>query len=160
VGGTYWATFFPALVVLGLGMAITVAPLTTTVMNSVATSHAGAASGINNAASRVAGVLAVALFGVVIVPVFDRSLHDRLGGADAAPALIEAIDAQRNKLAAIALPENIDPRNRAAAERAIGEAFVSGFRWVMLVSSVLALAGALGAWVLIGSSLAPGSAAP
>ena len=160
VGGTYWATFFPALVVLGLGMAITVAPLTTTVMNSVATSHAGAASGINNAASRVAGVLAVALFGVVIIPVFDRSLHDRLGGADAAPALIEAIDAQRNKLAAIALPENIDPRNRAAAERAIGEAFVSGFRWVMLVSSVLALAGALGAWVLIGSSLAPGSAAP
>ena len=160
VGGTYWATFFPALVVLGLGMAITVAPLTTTVMNSVATSHAGAASGINNAASRVAGVLAVALFGVVIVPVFDRSLHDRLGGADAAPALIEAIDAQRNKLAAIALPENIDPRSRAAAERAIGEAFVSGFRWVMLVSSVLALAGALGAWLLIGSSLAPGSAAP
>ena len=160
VGGTYWATFFPALVVLGLGMAITVAPLTTTVMNSVATSHAGAASGINNAASRVAGVLAVALFGVVIVPVFDRSLHDRLGGADAAPALIEAIDAQRNKLAAIALPDNIDPRNRAAAERAIGEAFVSGFRWVMLVSSVLALAGALGAWLLIGSSLAPGSAAP
>ena len=160
VGGTYWATFFPALVVLGLGMAITVAPLTTTVMNSVATSHAGAASGINNAASRVAGVLAVALFGVVIIPVFDRSLHDRLGGADAAPALIEAIDAQRNKLAAIALPENIDPRSRAAAERAIGEAFVSGFRWVMLVSSVLALAGALGAWLLIGSSLAPGSAAP
>jgi len=154
VGGSYWVTFFPALVVLGLGMAITVAPLTTTVMNSVSTSHAGAASGINNAASRIAGVLAVAVFGVVMVPIFNHSLHDRLRNLDIAPAVIAAVESQRSKLAAIELPAHIDARSRAAAERAIGEAFVTGFRWIMLVSSLLALAGAASAWVLTGRSSA------
>jgi MFS family permease len=152
VGGSYWVTFFPAVVVLGLGMSISVAPLTTTVMNSVDVGFAGAASGINNAASRVAALLAVALLGLIMASIFNRSLHSHLERAGLAPAVIEGVERQQSKLAAIELSAGTDPHDAALATYAIAEAFVTGFRWIMLISAALALASAASAWLLIGTT--------
>jgi MFS family permease len=156
VGGSYWLTFFPAVVVLGLGMSISVAPLTTTVMNSVDAGFSGAASGINNAASRVASLLAVALFGLTMTSMFNRSLHSQLEQAAVAPQVMEAVERQRDKLGAIELPESIDAGDKASARQAIAEAFVTGFRAIMLICAALALASAASAWLLIGSANPPG----
>jgi EmrB/QacA subfamily drug resistance transporter len=152
VGGTYWTTFFPAVVVLGIGMAVSVAPLTTTVMSSVAGDRAGVASGINNAVSRAAALLAIAVLGIAIFSVFDRALSRRLADLELAPPLRQTLDAQRNRLAGIELPESIPPRERALMRNAIDLSFVDGFRCVMLTGAALAFGSAVAALLLIGGS--------
>lgn len=149
VDANYWATFFPAVCVLGLGMSITVAPLTTTVMNAVGPDLAGTASGINNAVARAAGLLAIAIFGVVLAWAFNASLVQELRSADASPEAISTIVAQRQKLAGASVPEGLPETVSAHLKRAIGHSFVAGFRWVMLLSAALALLSALSAWLLI-----------
>ncbi len=149
VGGSYWSTFFPAMCVLGLGMTITISPLTTTVMNALGEKLAGTASGVNNAVSRAAGLLAIAALGAVLAQVFEPRLHDALARAQLPAGVGDAIYAQRSKLGAIAAPAGTASAVAAQVRDAVGHAFVAGFRTVMLSSAGLALASALSAWWLI-----------
>lgn len=152
VGAGYWSGFFPAVCVLGLGMAITVAPLTTTVMNALGPELAGTASGVNNAVSRAAGLLAIAAFGIVLTWAFDARLAHALAGLQLPPDALSVVLAQRQKLAGIVLPEGLADPLKSGLQRAIGESFVAGFRWVMLLCAALSLLGALAAWLLIGDT--------
>ena len=140
--GSYWATFFPAVAVMGLGMTISVAPLTTTVMNAVPDSESGVASGINNAVSRLAALLAVAIFGAVLIPFFNHSL-DRSLAHMALPTNVRAqIDAARPQLAAA---RNFNP----IVQLAITESFIAGYRSVIWIATGLAALSAITAWLLI-----------
>jgi EmrB/QacA subfamily drug resistance transporter len=149
VGGSYFSTFLPAIIVLGLGMAVSVAPLTTTVMNSVGDSHAGIASGVNNAVSRTAGLLAVAVFGLIMFQAFNHCLDDRLSTITIPTDVRQTLNAERLKLAAVEIPSNVSSEQRELVRNAINECFVFGFRRVMLVGAVLALAGSVLAWLVI-----------
>ncbi|HEY4084489.1 MAG TPA: MFS transporter [Bryobacteraceae bacterium] len=142
IGGSYWSTFFPPLLVLGLGMAISVAPLTATVMNSVDQRHAGIASGINNAVSRVAALLAVAIFGVVLNGIFQNALSRQLDALALQPAVRAEIDAQRSRLADI-------ETSSVAAKLAVKESFVSGYRGTVWMAVALAIASAVSAGTLL-----------
>ena len=149
IGGNYWTNFFPPVVVLGLGMAITVAPLTTTVMSSIAQNRAGIASGVNNAVARTAGLIAIAVFGVVMLQVFRIGLDHRLSGANLPASVAQSLQTQAIRLAAIEIPENVEPEAHQLIRRAIAESFVSGFRWVMVIGVMLAVASAVTAlfWI-------------
>jgi MFS family permease len=146
---SYWLGFFPAMVVLGIGMVATVAPLTNTVMSSVERSRAGIASGVNNAVSEAAGVLAVAVLGLAMAQCFGAVLEERLAKAQVSPALREHVMEQRERLAAIEVPASANPKERAVVQRATAESFVSGFRLVMGIAATLALLSAITAWISI-----------
>ena len=153
IGGSYWSTYFPAVVVLGLGMSITVAPLTTAVMGAVAQRRAGIASGVNNAVSRAAGLLALAMLGIVVASLFTHHLDSSMDALHVAPAVRQALDAQHTRLAAMRLPAGLPPAERAAVQQAIDTAFLAGFRAAMLTGAGLAALGALAAALLIEDSI-------
>ena len=144
IGGSYWTTFFPAVVVLGFGMAITVAPLTTTVMGAVDPTHAGVASGVNNAVARVAGLLAIAVFGVVLTRTFELQVRPALERVAVSSPVREAIERELPKMAGADLAQisSMPPEERPVIRAIIDDGFVFAFRLVMIGSAGLALAAA------------------
>jgi EmrB/QacA subfamily drug resistance transporter len=149
VGSSYWKSFFPALVVLGFGMTVTVAPLTTVVMNSVDQDRVGSASGINNAVARVAGVLAIAVFGIVMVKAFGSHLDYSLSQLSLPPGILQKLRSDEIRLAGLRVPASLDPDVRNAIREMIGEAFVFGFRIVILICAGLSATSAVIAWLMI-----------
>jgi EmrB/QacA subfamily drug resistance transporter len=149
IGGNYWTTYFPAMVALGLGMSGVVAPLTTTVMDSVNERQAGVASGVNNAVSRVASLLSIAVLGMVAFHVFNHQLADKLDASKLSSPIKHSVLEQRNRLTQIEPPKGLATDQEQALKHSIDESFLSGFRWVMMISAGLALLSALSAWSMI-----------
>ena len=145
----YWKAFLPAIIVLGLGMAVTVAPLTTVVMNSVPRNQVGTASGINNAVARVAGVIAIAVLGIVMVKAFGWRFKSSLALLDLPTDVLRQLRAGEIKLAGLPVPSGLDPATRVAVENSIKQAFIFGFRVVMLTCTGLSLGSAAVAGLMI-----------
>ena len=144
---SYWRDFFPAIMVMSLGMATSVAPLTTAVMGAVDERRAGIASGINNAVSRTASLLAIAAFGVLMLSSFTGRLEN--ASARLEPSAREALLEQRYKLAGAGLGADFDAPARSVATRAVNESFVHGFSLVALGAAGLAFMSAFCSWLLI-----------
>lgn len=150
VGGSYWTTFLPGFLVLGFGMAVSVAPLTTVVMESVDQNLTGTASGINNAVARVAGLLAIALLGITMTGAFAHQLNPKLTKLDIPADSLHELQSSEIKLAAMSVPASIDSATATQVRASIDAAFVFGFRVVMLICAGFSVASSAFAWSMIG----------
>jgi EmrB/QacA subfamily drug resistance transporter len=149
VGGSYWRTFFPSVCVLGLGMAVSVAPLTTTVMGAASVDRAGVASAINNAVSRMGSLLAVALFGVILAHVFASRLDASLSKLNMDRAVWRSISEQKSKLAGITIPPATPDELAARVRQEVSRSYVAGFRRVMMTSALLSIVSAISSWFML-----------
>src|SRR5215212_3134287 len=148
-GGSYWTTFFPAVVTLGFGMALVIAPLTTTAMNSVSGRHSGLASGVNNAVSRTASLLAIPVLGIFVFLTFSVVLDARVPALDLPQGAEQQLEAEKVDLAGAEVPDRLGDETAAEVQRAIRDSFVAGFRVAMFVAAGLALASAVAAGIMI-----------
>jgi predicted MFS family arabinose efflux permease len=139
VAANYWTTFFPATIAFGLGLASTIVPVTTTAMGALPSRYSGIASGLNNAAARIAQMLAVAIFGSVMLVSFRLSLADYTAALPLEPATRTTLLAEARNLGATIPPTGLSPQITQALDQAIKQAFVDSFRQVMMISIGLTL---------------------
>ncbi|HKF59811.1 MAG TPA: MFS transporter [Dongiaceae bacterium] len=138
----YLAGFLPGLLVMGVGMGFCAAPVTVVALNSAGPEHVGVASAVNNMVARVGGLLAIAAFGLALAARFNVSLDHALDRMALPPAAVTALEPERSKLAAAELPPGLSEDQQVVLGRAIDDAFVEGYRWVMALAALLAFASA------------------
>jgi sugar phosphate permease len=150
VNASYVAGFLPGILLIGVGMTLSVAPLTTVVMSSVPDDETGVASGVNNTAARIAGVLAVAVLTTAAVWQFSGALETQLRDSDVPPALVERLVANAAELAGLKAPDGAGERATAIVSDAVASAYVETFRMLAIICGLLAaLSGAI-AWFSLG----------
>jgi EmrB/QacA subfamily drug resistance transporter len=160
IGGSYWRVFFPSFVVLGFGLAVSVAPLTTVVMDAVDGNRAGTASGINNAVARAAGLLAIAVIGFVMVRAFSTHLNRSLEALRIPSVAMSELQSNEIRLAGMEVPAGIDGEFAVKIEISIGQAFVFAFRLAMVICAALSLASAFFGWRMVTTHASPGAGQP
>src|SRR5262249_34744776 len=147
--GAYWKTFLLPIVVIGFGMSVAVAPLTTTVLNSVPEHQTGVASGINNAVAQVASLMLIAILSTVGVSTLNRSLDGRLAAAHAAPEVHQVVEKAQKGFIMPGLPPEMAPKTKDTAHTIIADSFVEAIRRVLLIAVALSIASALPALLTI-----------
>jgi EmrB/QacA subfamily drug resistance transporter len=139
----YWTSYFPAVLLLGIGATFFIAPLTTTVFDASDPALSGLASGINNAVARTAGLLAIALFGVVFTAVFSMGFDGRLQGARVSAQTQRLAGAEKARFAGGTVPAGVPAADRPAVTVAIRQGVLDGFRGVQYASAAVSFLAAL-----------------
>ena len=144
----YWTSFFPAQVVFSVGLGLIIVPLTSVAIGALESRYSGVASGFNNAVSRVAQMLAVAIFGIVMLSGFRAGLAARTATLDLSADARAQLLSESSNLGATQPPDGLSAATAQAVQTAIRLAFVDGFRLVMWISIFIALVG-LTLWLVI-----------
>jgi EmrB/QacA subfamily drug resistance transporter len=139
---SYWTSVLPSVLIFAVGLALTVAPLTTAVLSALGPSHAGIASGVNSAVARFGGLVAVAILPALSLAGFTHGLEQRLSFSAIDPAVRNEILAARAEQGALSPAAHLSSGERAAVVDVVRDAFADGFRWVMLVCAFLLYTGA------------------
>ena len=145
----YWSTFFLSFLLLGIGMGITVPPLTTSVMGAISEDNSGIASGINNTVARAAGVLAIALLGALALFSFKKSMENEISFMDISSELKSEIMIESANFAAAAVPEGLSVENKVIVKSHLNNSFISAFNMVVYIGSLLCLLGSIMAFIFI-----------
>ena len=145
----YWTTYFPGILVFGLGMSITVAPLTSTVMGSVANHFAGTASGVNNAITRISGVFANAILGALALLMFSSYLENEIKSLPLSPGVRHSVMAESGNLGNAQVPAGVSDSQRRIIEKTYTEGFIASYSMVMLICAALAFLGSIMSFLLV-----------
>jgi EmrB/QacA subfamily drug resistance transporter len=154
---SYASGFLPAIVIIGVGMTISVAPLTTVVLNSVPDSQAGTASGINNTVTRLAGVGAVALLTAIAIGRFSDTLTRVLRNAGVPQAVTGSLSSRAAELAELRPPANVDTVMTETIRSSVAAAYIVSFRWVVILCAAMAVLSGLVAWFTLEAARSPRS---
>jgi len=145
----FWTSYFPAIIILGLGMGTTVAPLTTAVMGSIPKNRTGTASGINNTISRTAGVLAIAIMGAFALLTFENSLTNRISDLQLSEETRVLLEDEIPKMAEAKAPSTATPSQQRSISKSIDLSFVDSFRQSSFIATILAGLSCLMAFLFI-----------
>ena len=148
----YFLSVLPAVLMLGCGMTLCVAPLTNAVMSSVAENQTGIASAVNNAISRLAGLVAVSLLALLLAHGFEANLTAQLAHSGLPAGVRAQFLNNRARLHDIPIPAGLPPGQRAEAAALLNGAFLAGFRLVMLACAVSSWTGGLAVLLLLPGS--------
>lgn len=137
--GSFFSTFFPGIALIGVGLALSIAPLTTAVMNAVHVEYSGTASGINNAMARMAGLMTIAVLGIVILHAFNGYLDRGMEAAGMPPGVSELMAGERIKMAGAEIPASLGKETRAKLQGIVRSSFLGGFDIVLFIAAGLSL---------------------